>query len=160
MAKKKQEKSKRKKIAVVVSQFNGEVTEGLLSGALDELKSRGVDEKDIFVYRTPGAFEIPLMAKKLCESKKFSAVICLGAVIKGETAHFEYISEAVTHGIMQVSLECGMPVGFGVLTAYTDEQAMERSKPGEGNKGAEAARAALEMIETMADMKKKKANAQ
>ncbi len=106
----------------------------MLSGALNELKNNGIAEKDIAVFRTPGAFEIPLTAKKLCLSKKYSAVICLGAVIKGETAHFEYISNAVSNGIMQVSLECGIPVSFGVLTAYTDEQAMERSKPGEATK--------------------------
>lgn len=144
----------RKRIAIVASKFNSEVTEGLLEGALVELKTAGVQEKDIAIFRTPGAFEIPLTAKKLCASKKYSAVICLGAVIKGETAHFEYISYAVTKGILQVSLESGIPVTFGVLTAYTDEQAMERSKPGERNKGAEAARAALEMIEQIADIKK------
>jgi 6,7-dimethyl-8-ribityllumazine synthase len=147
MAKKTKSAKKKKKIAIVVSRFNGGVTEGLLSGALGELKNHGVNEKDITVIHTPGAFEIPLAAKKLCSSKKYSAVICLGAVIKGETAHFEYISYAVTKGIMQVMLEHAMPVSFGVLTAYSDEQAIERSKPGEGNKGAEAARAALEMME-------------
>jgi 6,7-dimethyl-8-ribityllumazine synthase len=142
-------KSKEIKIAVVVSRFNENVTQGLLEGALGELALGGVKEKNVKVVFTPGAFEIPLTAKALCRSKKYDAVVCLGAVIKGETAHFEYISYAVTKGIMQLNLEYMIPVTFGVLTSYTEEQALARSKEGEGNKGAEAARAALDMIQVL-----------
>jgi 6,7-dimethyl-8-ribityllumazine synthase len=142
-------KDKSIKIAVVVSRFNENVTQGLLEGALGELALGGVKEKNIKVVFCPGAFEIPLTAEALCRTKKYSAVVCLGAVIKGETAHFEYISYAVTKGIMQLNLEYMIPVTFGVLTSYTEEQALERSKEGEGNKGAEAARAALDMIEVL-----------
>ncbi len=139
-------KNKKTKIAIVVSSFNQEVTGGLLNGALKELQQNGIGEKSVKVIHTPGAFEIPLIAKKLCRSKKYDAVVCLGAVIKGETAHFEYISYAVTRGIMQLNLDYDIPVIFGVLTCYTDEQAVKRSSDDENNKGAEAAKAALEMI--------------
>jgi 6,7-dimethyl-8-ribityllumazine synthase len=148
-------KSKEKpvKIAVVVSRFNSEVTGGLLKGALTELANHSVEEKNITVVHTPGAFEIPLTAKTLCKSKKYSAVICLGAVIKGETAHFEYISDAVSKAIMQLSLEFGIPVTFGVLTSYTEEQAIKRSSDDENNKGREAALAAFEMIDLLNSLK-------
>ncbi len=116
---------------------------------MGELTLGGVKEKNVKVVFTPGAFEIPLTARALCRSKKYDAVVCLGAVIKGETAHFEYISYAVTKGIMQLNLEYSIPVTFGVLTCYTEEQAIARSKEGEGNKGAEAARAALDMIQVL-----------
>jgi 6,7-dimethyl-8-ribityllumazine synthase len=140
-------KKHKQKIAIVVSKFNNEITEGLLNGALQVLNSNDFSEKDIRIVSCPGAFEISFMARKLCESKKYDAVICLGAVIKGQTAHFEFISYAVTHGILQLNLECDVPVIFGVLTCYTDEQALKRSGADENNKGAEAARAALDMIE-------------
>ena len=146
-------KDKPIKIAIAVSKFNESVTKGLLEGALKELTAGGISEKNIKVVMCPGAFEIPLTAKALCNSKKYSAVICLGAVIKGETAHFEYISEAVSKGIMKLNIEFGIPVTFGVLTCYTEEQAIERSKEGEANKGAEAARAALEMIKILKTVK-------
>lgn len=146
---KKPAKVKEIKIAVVVSKFNENVTQGLLEGALKEIKIYGIPEKNIKVVMCPGAFEIPLTAKSLCKSKKYNAVICLGAVIKGETAHFEYISYAVTKGIMELNLAYGIPVSFGVLTCYSEEQAAERSGEGEGNKGAEAARAAIEMIKLL-----------
>lgn len=139
-------KEKSAKIAVVVSKFNNEITGGLLKGALAELKRHSIAEEDIKIIHTPGAFEIPLTAKVLCKSKKYSAVICLGAVIKGETAHFEYISDSVSKAIMQLNMEYNIPVTFGVLTAYTDEQAIKRSSDDENNKGREAASAALEMI--------------
>ncbi len=135
-----------KKIAIVVSNFNKEITEGLLNGALKALKDNGYIEKRISVFRCPGAFEIPFTAKKICETKNFSAVICLGAVIKGETAHFEYISASVTSGISKLNLDYDIPVIFGVLTCFTDEQAIARSGDNPENKGAEAAVAALEMI--------------
>ena len=150
---KKPAKGKEIKIAVAVSKFNESVTQGLLEGALKELTAGGISEKNIKVVMCPGAFEIPLTAKALCKSKKYSAVVCLGAVIKGETAHFEYISEAVSKGIMQLNIEFGIPVTFGVLTCYREEQAIERSKEGEANKGAEAARAALEMIKILKTVK-------
>jgi 6,7-dimethyl-8-ribityllumazine synthase len=150
---KKTAKGKDIKIGVVVSKFNENVTQGLLEGALKELNAAGIAEKNIKVVICPGAFEIPLTAKALCKSKKYNAVVCLGAVIKGETAHFEYISYAVTKGIMELNLEYGIPVSFGVLTSYSEEQAVERSIEGEGNKGAEAAKAALEMIELLKAVK-------
>ena len=139
-------KHKQKKIAIVLSKFNSEVTDGLLKGALQVLRDNNFTDKDIRVVSCPGAFEICFIARKFCESKKYDAVICLGAVIKGHTAHFEFISYAVTHGILQLNLECDIPVIFGVLTCYTEEQALKRSGNDENNKGAEAARAALEMI--------------
>jgi 6,7-dimethyl-8-ribityllumazine synthase len=149
MAKSKKPKGTDKKIAIVVSKFNEKVTQGLLEGALKELALRGIIEKNIKIVMCPGSFEIPLTAKALCKSKKYNAVICLGAVIKGETAHFEYISYAVTKGIMELNIEYGIPVTFGVLTSYSEEQALERSSEDDSNKGAEAASAALEMIELL-----------
>lgn len=140
-------------VAVVVSKFNKNVSQGLLEGALKTLAENGISEKNINVVMCPGAFEIPLTAKKLCKSQKYGAVVCLGAVIKGETAHFEYISYAVTKGILELNLEYGIPVTFGVLTSYSEEQAVERSKKSENNKGAEAALAALEMIELLKSVK-------
>ncbi len=147
MAKIKKRKSGR--IALVVSKFNKEVTDGLLKGALGVLSMNGYEEKDLTVVYCPGAFEIPLTAKALCKSGKYCGVICLGAVIKGETAHFEYISNAVSTGLMELNIQYGMPVTFGVLTSYTEEQALARSSADENNKGAEAAMAALEMIEIL-----------
>ena len=147
MAKVKKTKSGR--IAIVVSDFNKEVTSGLLNGAVSTLLGKGYEEKDLKIVHCPGAFEIPLTAKALCSSGKFCGIICLGAVIKGETAHFEYISFAVTSGIMQLNMEFGIPVSFGVLTAYDDRQAEVRSSSGEGNKGSEAAMACLEMIDLL-----------
>jgi 6,7-dimethyl-8-ribityllumazine synthase len=146
-------KQKKNKIAIVVSKFNSEITEGLLKGALLELNKNSYSEKDIYIVSCPGAFEITITAKKLCMSKKYAAVICLGAVIKGQTAHFEFIAYAVTHGIMQLNFEYDTPVIFGVLTCYTEEQALKRSSNDEENKGAEAARAALEMIGLLKSIK-------
>ena len=140
------------KIAVVVSRFNEEVTEGLLQGALSVLHENKFDDKSIRIIHVPGAYEIPLTAKHLCMSGKYCGVICLGAVIKGETAHFEYISNAVSNGIMSLNLEYAMPVSFGVLTCYTDEQASKRSANDEHNKGREAASAVLEMIKILKEI--------
>lgn len=134
------------RIAIIVSKFNPEVTGGLLNGALATLKDGGMDEKNINIINCPGAFEIPLIAKQLCRSGKYCAIICLGAVIKGDTAHFEYISNAVTNGIASLTLEYNTPISFGVLTTYDDEQAVKRSSNDEHNKGIEAAKAAMEMI--------------
>jgi 6,7-dimethyl-8-ribityllumazine synthase len=152
MGKKSKSPSSKKKTAIVVSSFYKDISDGLLQGALDELHSAGISEKSIEIFHCPGSFEIPLTARKLCASKKYGAVVCLGAVIKGETAHFEYISYAVTRGIMQLNIEYGIPVTFGVLTCYTNEQAKERSVPGGKNKGAEAARAAVEMMSLLKKM--------
>lgn len=141
--------SGRGQLAIVCSKFNEEVTKGLLKGAVDELKNLGYNEGKVSVFYCPGAFEIPLTAKKLCKSGKFEAVICLGAVIKGETAHFEYISNIVSQGIFELGMKYEIPVTFGVLTAYTDEQAIARSSDNENNKGREAARAAVDMIKQL-----------
>lgn len=142
-------KSKKKRsgnIAIVVSRFNPEVTTGLLKGAMETLMANGFKEENITILHVPGAFEIPLAAKQLCRSGKYCGVICLGAVIKGDTAHFEYISESVAHGLMMLNLEMDIPVSFGVLTCYNDEQAEKRSADDEHNKGREAASAVIEMI--------------
>lgn len=142
-------KSKKKRsgnIAIVVSRFNPEVTTGLLKGAMETLMANGFKEENITILHVPGAFEIPLAAKQLCRSGKYCGVICLGAVIKGDTAHFEYISESVAHGLMKLNLEMDIPVSFGVLTCYNDEQAEKRSADDEHNKGREAASAVIEMI--------------
>jgi 6,7-dimethyl-8-ribityllumazine synthase len=136
------------RLALVVSQFNPEVTHGLRDGALAYLSENGVSIAPDHVYSAPGAFEIPLIAKRLAQSG-FDGVICLGCVIKGDTAHFEYISEATAHGLMQVGLETGKPITFGILTTYTDEQAILRSRRDEHNKGREAAAACLEALDTL-----------
>lgn len=133
------------RFAIVVSRFNEEITRGLLAGAREALAEGGVRDDSVTVFQVPGAFEIPLAAKRAAESGEFAAVICLGCLIKGETMHFEYIADAASHGIMRVGLDSGVPVAFGVLTALTDAQAAERAAPGPGNKGREAAAAALEM---------------
>ncbi|HMQ80730.1 MAG TPA: 6,7-dimethyl-8-ribityllumazine synthase [Ignavibacteria bacterium] len=140
------------RIAVVVSRFNEEVTGGLLQGALSILRENKYADKNVTVIHVPGAYEIPLTAKHLCMSGKYCGVICLGAVIKGETAHFEYISNAVSNGIMSLNLEYSMPVSFGVLTCYTDEQALKRSQNDEHNKGREAASAVLDMIRILKEI--------
>ena len=137
------------RLALVVSQFNPEVTLGLRDGALAYLGENGIMIAPDNVYLAPGAFEIPLIAKRLAQSG-FDGVICLGCVIKGDTAHFEYISEATAHGLMQVGLETGKPITFGILTTYTEEQAILRSRKDEHNKGREAAAACLEALNTIA----------
>ena len=133
------------KFGIIVSRFNSSVTERLLEGALEALKTHGGEDKDIDVVRVPGAFEIPLLTKKLAASGKYDALICLGAVIRGDTPHFEYIAEAVTHGIGAVVLEHRLPISFGVLTTNNVEQAMERAGAKSENKGFEAALTAIEM---------------
>jgi len=133
------------RFAIVVSRFNEDITAGLLSGARSTLVDAGVRDEDVTVIHVPGAFEIPVAALHAAQEGHVDAVICLGCLIKGDTMHFEYIAEAAAHGIMNVSVSTGVPVAFGVLTAMTDEQAVVRSAPGEGNKGREAALAAIEM---------------
>jgi 6,7-dimethyl-8-ribityllumazine synthase len=133
------------RFALVVSRFNEEITEGLLRGARAVLAESGVRDEDVTVVRVPGAFELPLAARRLAASGAFDAIVCLGCVIKGDTMHFEYIAGAASQGIMDAGLQTGVPVGFGLLTTLTDEQAAERAADGPGNKGREAALAAVEM---------------
>lgn len=134
------------RIAIIVARFNAEITEGLLAGAREALGESGVAATDVTVVRVPGAFEIPVTAMRLAESGGYDAIVCLGCLIKGDTMHFEYIAEATAHGIMDVSLTTAVPVAFGVLTTISEEQASERARPGSGNKGREAALAAVEMV--------------
>jgi len=136
------------RLALIVSQFNPDVTHGLRDGALAYLAENGMTIAPDNIYSAPGAFEIPLIAKRLAQAG-FDGVICLGCVIKGDTAHFEYISEAAAHGLMQVGLETGKPITFGILTTYTDEQAILRSRKDEHNKGREAAAACLDALGTL-----------
>lgn len=133
------------KMAIVVSRFNEFITGKLLSGAEDALKRHGVSEEDVTVVWVPGAFEIPLAAKKLSQSGKFDAVITLGTVIRGATPHFDYVSGEVAKGVSSTALQSGVPVFFGVLTTDTIEQAIERAGTKAGNKGWEAAVGAIEM---------------
>lgn len=133
------------RFAIVVSRFNEEVTGGLLAGARRALADARVSPDDITIARVPGAFEIPVTARRLAETGDFDAVICLGCLIKGDTMHFEYIAAAASNGIMDASTATGVPVAFGVLTTLTDDQALARAGEGPDNKGGEAARAAVEM---------------
>jgi len=134
------------KFGIVVSRFNDFIGEKLVAGALDALERHGANAGDIEIFKVPGAFEIPFLAKKLALTKKFDAIICLGAIIRGNTPHFEYIAAEVSKGIASVSLETGTPVIFGVLTTDNIEQAIERAGTKSGNKGFEAANAAVEMV--------------
>lgn len=136
-------------IAIVASRFNSDVCEGLLKGAKKTLIEVGYEEKSLDIFRVPGAFELPLAAKKCALSKKYAGVICLGAVIRGDTPHFEYISQAVTNGINRVALETNLPVAFGVITTNNEEQALARSAPDEYNKGREAALTVVEMVDLL-----------
>jgi 6,7-dimethyl-8-ribityllumazine synthase len=133
------------KFGLVLSRFNDFITKKLLEGAWDALLRHGVSEENIEIAWVPGTFEIPLVAKKLAETSRFNAVICLGAVVRGATPHFEYIAAEVTKGIAKVGLDTGLPVIFGVITADTLEQAIERAGTKEGNHGFKAAVAAIEM---------------
>lgn len=137
------------KFGVVVSRFNKFVTGKLLSSCLDKLTKHGVEADHIEVVRVPGAFEIPLVARTLAATKRFDAVICLGAVIRGDTPHFEYISAEASRGIGQASLETDVPIIFGVLTTETVAQAIERADPAKFNRGGEAAKSAIEMATVM-----------
>ncbi len=132
--------------ALVVGRFNSFVVESLVAGAVDTLKRHGVKDEDITIIRVPGAFEIPLMVKKVAELKQFDGIITLGAVIRGGTPHFEYVAGECVKGVGSVSLEYGVPVAFGVLTVDSIEQAIERSGTKAGNKGAEAALSVIEMV--------------
>lgn len=133
------------KIGIVVARFNEFITNKLLGGAIDTLRRHETDETNIDVAWVPGAFEIPLVAKKMAESKKYDAVICLGAVIRGSTSHYDYVCNEVSKGVAQVGLQTGVPTIFGVVTTENIEQAIERAGTKAGNKGADAAMAAMEM---------------
>ncbi len=135
------------KFAIVCSRFNDLVTNRLLEGALDCLKRHGAKEQNLQVVWVPGAFEVPMVAHKVAASKKFSAVICLGAVVRGATPHFEYIAAEVTKGIAQVALATDLPVIYGIITADTQEQALERAGSKSGNRGFLAAMNAIEMAD-------------
>ena len=134
------------KVGIVVARFNEFITSKLLGGAVDALKRENVSDDDIEVAWVPGAFEIPLIADKMAKSGKYDAVICLGAVIRGSTSHYDYVCAEVSKGVAQVSLNSGIPVMFGVLTTDTIEQAIERAGTKAGNKGFECAQGAIEMV--------------
>ncbi len=144
--------SENDKFCIILARFNDFIGAKLLSGAIDELKRHGVKEDNIEIVRVPGAFEIPVIAQKAAQSKKYSAVITLGAVIKGATPHFDYVSNEVAKGVAQVSLNTGIPVTFGVLTTDNIEQAIERAGTKAGNKGSDAARTAIEMANLVKEL--------
>lgn len=141
-----------KKFGIIVSRFNSFISEKLLEGALDSLVRSGAADGDIDVVRVPGAFEIPIIAKKLAASQKYDALICLGVVIRGATPHFDVVINEVSKGSAQVGLETGVPVLFGVLTTETIEQAIERAGSKAGNKGSEVAVAAIEMVNLIGNL--------
>ena len=137
------------KFCIIVSRFNDFIGSKLLAGAIDELKRHGVASDNIDVVKVPGAFEIPVIAQKCAKSNKYNAIITLGAVIKGSTTHYDYVCAEVSKGVAQVSLQTGVPVIFGVLTTDNIEQAIERAGTKAGNKGADAAKSAIEMANLM-----------
>ena len=140
--------------AIVVSRFNSFVTDRLLEGALDCLKRHGAEEEAITVVKVPGAFELPLTAKRLAESNRFDAVVALGAVVRGETPHFDFVAAEVSKGVASASLETGVPIAFGVLTTDTVEQAIDRAGAKAGNKGWEAALSAIEMANLFKELER------
>ena len=140
------------KVGIVAARFNEFITSKLLGGALDMLRRHEVAEEDITTAWVPGAFEIPVIAKKMAESGKYDAVICLGAVIRGSTSHYDYVCNEVSKGIAQVSMGNGLPVMFGVLTCENIEQAIERAGTKAGNKGAECANGAIEMVNLIREL--------
>ena len=138
---------KDRKFAIVVSRFNDFITSKLVDGALDCLLRHEVKDEDITLIKVPGAFEIPLAAQKLAESKKYDGVICLGAVIRGATTHYDYVCSEVSKGIAKITLDTGLPVGFGIVTTENIEQAIERAGTKSGNKGYDTAMSVLEMAD-------------
>ncbi len=134
------------RFAIIVSRFNSFITDRLLEGALDALSKHGAAEQNIKIIKVPGAFEIPVATRKIADKKSHDAIICLGAIIRGATPHFDYIASAVSKGITSVSLDAGIPVAFGVITTDTIEQAVERAGTKAGNKGWSAAMSAIEMV--------------
>ncbi|TRZ96416.1 6,7-dimethyl-8-ribityllumazine synthase [bacterium] len=145
--------AKGKKFAIVASRFNDFITKELIAGCVDTLLRHGADDQDLVVTWVPGAFEIPVVAQKLAKSKAYNALICLGTVIRGATPHFDYIAAEVAKGIAKVSQDAGLPVIFGVITADTIEQAVERAGTKDGNKGRDAALSAIEMTNLFAQLK-------
>lgn len=141
--------AKGKKFGIIASRFNDFITKELISGSKDILLRHGAEENDLTIVWAPGAFEIPAVAQKMAKSKSYDALICLGAVIRGSTPHFEYIASEVAKGIAKVSLDSAIPVIFGVITADTIEQAIERAGTKQGNKGSDAATSAIEMANLM-----------
>jgi 6,7-dimethyl-8-ribityllumazine synthase len=134
------------KIGVVVSRFNQFISERLLEGALDALQKLGADEKDISVYKVPGSFEIPVIVKKLVRAKRADGIVCLGALIRGDTPHFDFLSAEVTKGLAQIAMDEGVPVSFGILTVDTIEQGIERAGTKAGNKGWDAVFSVVETL--------------
>lgn len=141
--------AKGKRFAIVASRFNDFITKELISGCIDTLVRHGLEDKDIVVTWVPGAFEIPTVAQRLAKSKSYDAIVCLGTVIRGATPHFDYIAQEVSKGVARVSQDTGLPVIFGVITADTIEQAIERAGTKDGNKGRDAALSAIEMANLM-----------
>jgi 6,7-dimethyl-8-ribityllumazine synthase len=137
------------KIGIVVSRYNNFVTEKLVAGALDAIQSHGGSEADVIIARVPGAFEIPLIAKKMAASGKYDALVCLGAVIRGDTPHFDYVCEAVTRELGKAIWDYELPIGFGVLTTDNVQQALDRAGNKDANKGYEAALTAIEMVDAI-----------
>jgi 6,7-dimethyl-8-ribityllumazine synthase len=137
------------KIGIVLSRFNQFISERLLEGALDALQKIGADDKDIAIYKVPGSFEIPVLAKKLAASGKVDGILCLGALIRGDTPHFDFLSAEVTKGLAQIAMQDGLPVSYGILTVDTIEQGIERAGTKAGNKGYDAAFALVEMLNLM-----------
>jgi 6,7-dimethyl-8-ribityllumazine synthase len=137
------------KIAIIASRFNDFMVNSLIGGAVDYLVRHGADKDDLTIIRVPGAFEMPIVAKKLAESKKYDGIVAVGAVIRGATPHFDFVAAETTKGLAHVSLEYGIPVGFGLLTTDNMEQAIERSGSKAGNKGVEAASALLETLQVL-----------
>ena len=144
------------RIGIVVSRFNEWITKAMLDGALNELRRLGVSDTDIQVVWVPGAFEIPLAAQTLCESKKIHALVAIGCIIRGETSHYEQLAQSLSDGILKVALEQKMPIGFGVLTVESMAQAIERAGGKHGNKGRDAAKSAVEMVQVAAALKNDK----
>jgi 6,7-dimethyl-8-ribityllumazine synthase len=142
------------RIALLVSRFNSFIVESLVSGAIDTLKRHGAEDHDLQIVRVPGAFEMPLAAKRLAASQRYEAIVALGAVIRGGTPHFEYVAGECTKGLSMVSMQYDLPVAFGVLTVDSIEQAIERAGTKAGNKGAEAAMSAIEMINVLREIGK------
>ncbi len=141
------------RVGLVVSRFNQLITSKLLEGALDALKKLGAEDADIVIYKVPGSFEVPLIAKKLAQSKKVDGIVCLGALIRGDTPHFDFLGAEVTKGLAQISIEDGIPISFGILTVETIEQGIERAGTKAGNKGWDAAFSLIETLNLIKDSK-------
>jgi 6,7-dimethyl-8-ribityllumazine synthase len=139
------------KIGIILSRFNNFISERLLEGALDALEKLGADQKDLSLYKVPGSFEVPVVAKKLALSEKVEGILCLGALIRGDTPHFDFLGAEVTKGLAQISMDHGLPVSFGILTVETIEQGIERAGTKAGNKGYDSA---FSLVETLSLIKK------